>query len=79
LLFAKHLSEKKYFEEAGLILFRANLLEDSLDLFLKAGKWDMFSNACLKLSKKSFDLTGKLKLILGNYFRLIFQILILKL
>lgn len=66
-LFASHLVEKKYYEEAGLILVRANLLEDALELFLKSSNWQMYINVCLKLNFTSIKLFEKLNVMIGKY------------
>ncbi len=66
-MFAAHLVEKKYYEEAGLILVRANLLEDALDLFLKSSNWQMYINVCLKLNIASIKLVEKLNVMIGIF------------
>ena len=67
-LFAAHLSVKKYYEEAGFVLFRANLYEDSLDIFLKASNWQMYINALIKLKKTGTDFQESLNHLIGNHF-----------
>ncbi|RNA26145.1 elongator complex 1 [Brachionus plicatilis] len=63
-LFANHLTEKKYYEEAGLILTRAEQYEQASELFLKSASWEMFINVCLKLKLPSHLYSEKLTLII---------------
>jgi hypothetical protein len=60
------LSGKKYYEEAGLVLFRANLYDESLDLFIKASNWQMYINALLKLKKTGTEFIEQINQLIGN-------------
>ncbi len=57
---------KKYYEEAGLVLFRANLYDESLDLFIKASNWQMYINALLKLKKTGPEFIEQINQLVGK-------------
>lgn len=63
-LFAHHLTEKKYYEEAGLILARAEQYEQASEQFLKSASWEMFINVCLRMRLSSHLYTENLNLII---------------
>lgn len=65
-MFALHLTEKKYHDEAGLILYRAELYQEALDAFLKSSNWQMFTNICLKLKLQKNDYLEKLRILIGR-------------
>lgn len=65
-LFANHLTDKKYYEEAGLILTRAGEYEKASELFLKSTSWEMFLNVCLKSNFSSHLYSEKLNLIIDK-------------
>jgi hypothetical protein len=67
-LFANHLAEKKYYEEAGMILLRANLLDEALDMFYKSLNWQMYVNVCIKLNLQKSAFIDKLNAMIGKFF-----------
>ncbi len=71
-LFAAHLGDKKYYEEAGLVLFRAELYEKSLEAFLKSLNWQMYINVCLKLKLQPSIYLNKLNNMIGTFFMIYF-------
>ncbi len=45
---------------------RARLFADTLDVFLRASSWQMYTNACLALNMSQASLTEKLRLMIGK-------------
>lgn len=64
-LFATHLAGKKYYEEAGLVLFRANLYEEAMDMFLKDSNWQMYINCVMKLKITGTDFIQQINNLIG--------------
>jgi elongator complex protein 1 len=65
-LFADHLNTKKYYDEAGIILTRAQFYQEALDSFLKSLNYQMYINVCFKLKLSPSLLTQKLTLLIGK-------------
>lgn len=62
--FAAHLLEKKYYEEAALVFYRANCLIESMDTFLKSSNWEMYINVCIKINITGNDFLQRLNTII---------------
>ena len=64
-MFSTHLSGKKYYEEAGLVLFRASLYEEAMEVFLKGSNWQMYINALMKLKITGNEFIRQLNNLIG--------------
>jgi hypothetical protein len=66
------LCKKKYYQEAGLVLYRANLYEESLEAFEKASDWKMFLSALSLISNSAQKSNKYLENIIGTHLKLMF-------
>ena len=64
--FACYLSNKKYYQEAGLILLRAKLYQEALEAFEKSNDWRMYLSVCSQLCLKPNELKQKIEKLATN-------------
>lgn len=64
--YGNYLCNKKYYQEAGLVLLRAQLLEESLEAFEKSMDWKMYLSVCSQLKVPNTQLVDKYNRIIGN-------------
>jgi hypothetical protein len=64
--FADYLANKKYYQEAGLILLRAKLYKEALEVFDKSNDWRMYLSVSSQLGLKQSEINQMTNKLASN-------------